>query len=481
MITEREQLIDWTLALLALGTIASQLGLQAAGSDVRAEATVAEVREVEQPAKLADAERALSPEVREALGLGGEDSESEGRVLEELRRDLEEARARPRLLMSIAAVAASSLSSEEAGALALEALDLVFDNEEAAALYAGPIDTLYRLARGREASGEEAAAAARAVGGSRWMICRLEAAAAAARREAADKERAQSCARDAATLFVERFTLLSVVVVSFFLVGALLIVLWPLVRRAILGAGFSGLEGTASPFVVASTLRVVSAWFLLFVAVGTLVATLAVASGDTGATMALGTAVQTLAGGGVAIALIGRFGRRGVDAAPLAVPLRLGVGPRTGGLPGLLLGVIGGLAIALVVVLVALLVVGGEDGGATGTQPILVFFAEQSDLGPRLVIGLSAVVFAPVFEEILFRGFLFRNLKEVMDPTFAMAASGLAFGLAHMDLGALLPLAALGATLAFLYERSGTLLVPIGVHSLWNLGSLAATLLIAEG
>ena len=96
-----------------------------------------------------------------------------------------------------------------------------------------------------------------------------------------------------------------------------------------------------------------------------------------------------------------------------------------------------------------------------------------------LALGLmifAAVVAAPLSEEVVFRGFLYPVIKRYSDRFFAAFLSGLFFALAHSHLGSLLPLLVLGIALAAAFEISGSLLVPIGMHALFNGMSIAALL-----
>ena len=99
----------------------------------------------------------------------------------------------------------------------------------------------------------------------------------------------------------------------------------------------------------------------------------------------------------------------------------------------------------------------------------------KSPLALALMI-FAAVVAAPLAEEVVFRGFLYPVIKRYSDRFFAAFLSGLLFALAHSHLGSLLPLLVLGIALAAAFEISGSLLVPIGMHALFNSMSIAALL-----
>jgi hypothetical protein len=103
-----------------------------------------------------------------------------------------------------------------------------------------------------------------------------------------------------------------------------------------------------------------------------------------------------------------------------------------------------------------------------------------------LLLGLTSflvAVFAPLAEELFFRGFAFRGLARSWGLPAAIFGSSLLFGLAHL-LGnpflypSLIPFTMIGAIFAFSYLRSGNLLTTVGVHFVYNLIgviSIAAT------
>ncbi|TVP77767.1 MAG: CPBP family intramembrane metalloprotease [Puniceicoccaceae bacterium] len=91
--------------------------------------------------------------------------------------------------------------------------------------------------------------------------------------------------------------------------------------------------------------------------------------------------------------------------------------------------------------------------------------------GDPLAIGLlvvMAVVLAPIVEEIIFRGCLYRFLKSQTTVLAAQILSGVLFSLMHNNLFSFFPLLIFGVLLARVYERSGNLLVPIWLHAFFN-------------
>lgn len=87
---------------------------------------------------------------------------------------------------------------------------------------------------------------------------------------------------------------------------------------------------------------------------------------------------------------------------------------------------------------------------------------------PALVLLLGSirkVVLGPLVEEILFRGILLQLWARRFGVRAAVVASALCFALLHMDLiGSFV----FGVVMAALYVRTGSLLVPIVAHALFN-------------
>lgn len=90
--------------------------------------------------------------------------------------------------------------------------------------------------------------------------------------------------------------------------------------------------------------------------------------------------------------------------------------------------------------------------------------------GPLIILVVVAGLIIPLAEEVLFRGLLYGWLRR-WGPAVAMVGSALLFGLPHGPSSAL-PAALLGLGFAWLRERDGSLLGPVLLHVLNNLGAL---------
>ena len=85
--------------------------------------------------------------------------------------------------------------------------------------------------------------------------------------------------------------------------------------------------------------------------------------------------------------------------------------------------------------------------------------------------GILIIVFAPVSEEMFFRGFVYGALRTRMGLWPAAAISAVVFGLPHVtsaDLSIVPPLVIFGLLLAWLYEYTGSLGPPIALHMINN-------------
>ena len=109
---------------------------------------------------------------------------------------------------------------------------------------------------------------------------------------------------------------------------------------------------------------------------------------------------------------------------------------------------------------------GGFDQGWVGHAPQIFLFAAA----PSLIFGVSLVVVAPVFEEILFRGTIQRLAGRWMRRWMAILLQGILFGLAHFDqktTGMVLN-AVVGVALGLSYQMTGRLWVSVAIHTVSN-------------
>ncbi|KAF5947587.1 hypothetical protein HYC85_013544 [Camellia sinensis] len=106
------------------------------------------------------------------------------------------------------------------------------------------------------------------------------------------------------------------------------------------------------------------------------------------------------------------------------------------------------------------------------SAPVTVSSIEQSIISrDPVAMALYAIVVsvcAPVWEEIVFRGFLLPSLTRYMPVWCSILVSSIAFALAHFNLQRMLPLVFLGVVMGAVFARSRNLFASMLLHSLWN-------------
>ncbi|BEP30172.1 CPBP family intramembrane glutamic endopeptidase [Helicovermis profundi] len=81
---------------------------------------------------------------------------------------------------------------------------------------------------------------------------------------------------------------------------------------------------------------------------------------------------------------------------------------------------------------------------------------------------ISAVILAPITEEILFRGIIFKKLHNNINLKTAIVIQAMLFSFVHFNLAQTLPTFLLGVVLAYMYYKTNNLWVPIFIHIIYN-------------
>ncbi len=103
--------------------------------------------------------------------------------------------------------------------------------------------------------------------------------------------------------------------------------------------------------------------------------------------------------------------------------------------------------------------------------------------GDPIAIGLLivfAIVLAPLVEELIFRGCIFRFLKSKMSFAAAQGTSAVIFAMMHGNLLSFVPLILVGMLLARVYEKSGSIYVSMCFHSCFNAFSLLMLFIMSQ-
>jgi uncharacterized protein len=92
-----------------------------------------------------------------------------------------------------------------------------------------------------------------------------------------------------------------------------------------------------------------------------------------------------------------------------------------------------------------------------------------------LALGILLVgIIAPCAEELFFRGLAYRCFRTRWGPFAGMLASAALFSIIHLNPDGLLSIFVVGCALAYLYERTGTLVAPITLHATNNIVAVLA-------
>jgi membrane protease YdiL (CAAX protease family) len=127
----------------------------------------------------------------------------------------------------------------------------------------------------------------------------------------------------------------------------------------------------------------------------------------------------------------------------------------------LLWGVIGGAAAALAGLTYLHIVV------VMDAFPALRQASPLTDSAAPWWLAAVAIVAAPIFEEFIFRGLIFRGLERSFGLGIAAVASAAIFAIVHPPL-AVIPVFCMGVCAALVYQHAKMLLAPITVHATYN-------------
>jgi membrane protease YdiL (CAAX protease family) len=111
-------------------------------------------------------------------------------------------------------------------------------------------------------------------------------------------------------------------------------------------------------------------------------------------------------------------------------------------------------------------------------QEVSTLLATSGSVAVVALIGVLAIVIAPVFEEFLFRGFAYPVIKQRWGTLKALVIVSAAFAAIHLHLPSLGPLFALAVGLGLAYELTGSLLAPITMHVLFNAANVLMILYV---
>jgi membrane protease YdiL (CAAX protease family) len=107
-------------------------------------------------------------------------------------------------------------------------------------------------------------------------------------------------------------------------------------------------------------------------------------------------------------------------------------------------------------------------GGGSSRQEIVDLFNTSRTIRQRVMIIVLAVVVAPISEEFIFRFFIYGVLRRYSGIAVGLVLNAMLFAAAHNHLPSAAPLFVLGACFTLAYEWSGSILVSMAMHALFN-------------
>ena len=118
-------------------------------------------------------------------------------------------------------------------------------------------------------------------------------------------------------------------------------------------------------------------------------------------------------------------------------------------------------------------------GAGAKQQELVQFFNNASNhgnIGPVLSTMAFGIFLAPAAEEFIFRGYLYGTAKKYLGLFPAMILTSGLFAAIHLNLASLPSLFVLAASFTVAYELTGSILVPMAMHALLNLGEFSLML-----
>lgn len=113
-------------------------------------------------------------------------------------------------------------------------------------------------------------------------------------------------------------------------------------------------------------------------------------------------------------------------------------------------------------------------------QAVVELFLKEKNVSFLLYTSIFAAIFGPIIEELFFRGFMYNAFKKRVGIFWAMFITAGTFALLHAHAVGFLPIMVLGMLLAYLYEKTGTLVSSITVHVIHNLSMVFLVFLVKQ-
>ena len=117
---------------------------------------------------------------------------------------------------------------------------------------------------------------------------------------------------------------------------------------------------------------------------------------------------------------------------------------------------------------------------STISMPNFINEAFQELSVSPIILLLSVIVVAPIYEEIIFRGILLRGMANKFNPTVALVISALFFALVHMNIPQGINAFLLGLAVGFIYLKTESIYLSIFAHFMNNILALSVSNLFSK-
>lgn len=118
----------------------------------------------------------------------------------------------------------------------------------------------------------------------------------------------------------------------------------------------------------------------------------------------------------------------------------------------------------------------GISGGNVTPQDVVEFLRSAESPRDRIAVLVMAVVVAPLAEEMIFRGYLYPVGKRYAGGFVSAVLTAALFAVLHGHAASMPALFTLALCLVLAYERTGSLLVPMIMHAVFNAVSVVGIL-----
>lgn len=113
-------------------------------------------------------------------------------------------------------------------------------------------------------------------------------------------------------------------------------------------------------------------------------------------------------------------------------------------------------------------------------QMVVEMFLREKNVPFLIYSAIFTGIIGPIIEELFFRGFMYNAFKKRIGIFWAMFITSAIFASLHSNLVSFFPILALGFVLAYMYEKTGTIVSSVTVHMVHNLGMVFLLFMMKE-